>query len=176
MVEESYREWNRTHDEIRRHGAMGNLNRGIEITTHGIQTRLIAWPGNGFQTQSVHVLTLRPGDSSASYTYDMAEEAMLCLWGAGEVFLRGAWIGIAAGDIAYFPSNVGHGIRNPGSNKEDLVLVSQICPPQFDLYEEGGYYERARGAMNFAAIEDAKRAARWTSYSGYRCQTPRNIA
>ncbi|MGI8486349.1 MAG: hypothetical protein ACR2OU_19085 [Thermomicrobiales bacterium] len=80
MVDGAYREWNRSHEEIRNRGAMGNLNRGIEIKTHGVNTRLIAWPGNGFQTQSVHVLTLKPGDASERYTYGMAEEALLCLW------------------------------------------------------------------------------------------------
>ncbi len=55
MVDGAYREWNRSHEEIRSRGAMGNLNRGIEIETHGVSTRLIAWPGNGFQTQSIHV-------------------------------------------------------------------------------------------------------------------------
>ena len=161
MVNEAYREWNRTHDEIRTGGAMGNLNRGIEITTHGVNTRLIAWPGNGFQTQSVHVLTLAPGDASESYRYDMAEEAMLCLWGEGEVFLRGQWLPIAPGDLAFFPATTVHAIRNPSSNSEDLVLVSQICPPQFYLYEDGGFYDRTEGVMNFAAIETAKRASTW---------------
>ena len=88
-IRESYLERNRTHNEIRRGGAIGNLNDGIEITTHGISTRLIAWPGNGFQTESVHILTHHPGDETPMYSYGMAEEAMLCLKGEGEVFLRG---------------------------------------------------------------------------------------
>ncbi len=62
MIRESYLERNRTHEEIRRGGAIGNLNAGIGITTHSIPTRLIAWPGNGFQTLSVHVLTHRPAN------------------------------------------------------------------------------------------------------------------
>ena len=61
-VREIYSESNRTRDEIRLGGAIGNLNGGIEITTHGIPTRVIAWPGNGFQTLSVHVLTHRPAN------------------------------------------------------------------------------------------------------------------
>ena len=60
--EEAYRARNRTHQEIRQRGAISSLNDGIEIGTHGIRTRLIAWPGNGFQTLSVHVLTHQPGD------------------------------------------------------------------------------------------------------------------
>ena len=75
--DESYRARNRTHEEIRQNGAIGNLNDGVEIETHGIRTRLIAWPGNGFQTESVHVLTHHPGDESEMYCYDMIEEAML---------------------------------------------------------------------------------------------------
>ena len=163
MVDDSYREWNRGHDQIRRQGAMGNLNRGIEITAHGISARLIAWPGNGFQTESVHVLTLKPGDTSALYTYGMAEEALLCLWGTGEVYLRGQWVTMAPGDLAFVPAAVPRGLRNPARNDADFVLVNQITPPQFDLYETGGYYDRDRGVMNFAAIEAAKRETRWAN-------------
>ncbi|HEX3421619.1 MAG TPA: hypothetical protein VHT01_10330 [Candidatus Udaeobacter sp.] len=65
MVDEKWRARFRTHDQIRSHGAIGNLNDGVEITTQGVRTRLIAWPGNGFQTESVHVLTLAPGEESA---------------------------------------------------------------------------------------------------------------
>ena len=51
----------------------------------------------------MHVLTHRPGDETPPYSYGMAEEAMLCLKGEGEVFLRGRWVEIEPGDIAYFP-------------------------------------------------------------------------
>ena len=64
MVDEKWSARFRTHDEIRSHGAIGNLNDGIEITAQGVRTRLIGWPGNGFQTESVHVLTLPPGEES----------------------------------------------------------------------------------------------------------------
>jgi hypothetical protein len=39
------------------------------------------------------------------------------------------------------------------------VLVNQICPPQFDLYEPAGYYDRAHDKMKFDVIERAKKAA-----------------
>jgi hypothetical protein len=51
-IKERYLERNRTYDEMRRSGAIGNLNDGIEITTHGISTRIIAWPGNSLRTES----------------------------------------------------------------------------------------------------------------------------
>ncbi len=79
-----YREQNRTREQIRAGGAIANLNEGIEVETHEVAIRLIAWPGNGFQTQFVRVLTLKPGDASELYTYDMAEEAMVCLKGQSE--------------------------------------------------------------------------------------------
>lgn len=161
MIVDSYREWNRTHDQIRRHGAVGNLNRGIEISVRGISTRLIAWPGNGFQTESIHVLTLKPGQASDLYTYDMAEEAFLCLLGSGEIFVRGRWVTIAPGDLAFIPAAIPRGLRNPSGNSEDLVLVNAITPPQFDMYEADGFYDRERGVMNFDAIEAAKRDAPW---------------
>jgi hypothetical protein len=57
-------------------------------------------------------------------------------------------------------SNVERGIRNPEENQADFVLVNQIAPPQFDLYEPAGYYDRERGVMNFEAIEEAKKKAK----------------
>lgn len=70
---------------------------------------------------------------------------------------------IAPGDLAFFPADVAHGVRNPQQNREDFVLVSQICLPQFYLYEDGGYYDGASGTMNFPAIESAKRESWWGS-------------
>ena len=60
----------RSASEIRSGGALANLGDGVEIDTHGISTRLIAWPGTGFQTESVHVLTVQPGDESERYWPD----------------------------------------------------------------------------------------------------------
>jgi hypothetical protein len=40
------------------------------------------------------------------------------------------------------------------------VLIDQIAPPQFDLYEPAGYYNRERGTMDFEAIEKAKKQAK----------------
>jgi len=70
-------------------------------------------------------------------------------------------VSIAPGDLAFFPADVAHGVRNPQQNREDFVLVSQICPPQFYLYEDGGFYDGANGTMNFPAIESVKRESRW---------------
>jgi mannose-6-phosphate isomerase-like protein (cupin superfamily) len=164
-IRERYLERNRTHDEIRRGGAITSLKDGIEITTHGISTRIIAWPGSGFQTESVHVLTVRPGEASEMYRYDMAEESLVCIKGKGEVFLRGQWVEIEAGDIAFFPERVERGIRNPKENQADFVLVNQIAPPQFDLYEPAGYYNKEHGVMNFEAIEEAKKQAKSANLS-----------
>src|SRR5256885_3702362 len=157
MIDEKCSVRFRSHDQIRSHGAIGNLNDGFEITAHDVRTRLIAWPGDGFQTESVHVLTLAPGEESALYDYDMADEAMVGFKGEGEVYLRGEWVQIEPGDIAYFPERVPRAIRNPKGNSRDLVLINQLCPPQFDLYEPAGYYDRAHGKMKFDAIEKAKK-------------------
>ena len=158
--DEAYRARNRTHEEIRQRGAISSLNDGIEIETHGIRTRIIAWPGNGFQTESVHVLTHRPGDESPMHRYDMADEAMICLKGKGEVYLRDRWVEIEPGDIAYFPEGLERATRNPRDNDRDFVLVNSISSPQFDLYEPFGYYDKEQGVMRFEAIEEAKKAAR----------------
>jgi gentisate 1,2-dioxygenase len=150
----------KTREQIRLGGAVGNLQDGTTISTHGVSSRLLAWPGNGFQTESVHVLTVPPGTGSEQYVYTMAEEAMLCLAGDGEVFLRGAWRSLHPGDIAYFPEGRPHAVRCPSAATEDLIVVTQITPPQFDLYEQAGFYDRAQGTLNLTTIFKATLNAR----------------
>jgi gentisate 1,2-dioxygenase len=77
MTREAMLARHRTAAQIRESGAIGNLNDGPVIRLHGVETRLIAWPGNGFQTESVHVLSFAEGESGSSYTYACAEEAMI---------------------------------------------------------------------------------------------------
>jgi len=154
MEKETYLSRYRTADEIRRSGAIGGLNEGPVIELHEMQTRLVAWPGNGFQTESVHVLTLEPGQSSAEYTYYGSEEAMICLLGAGEVWMHDRWVTIAPGDIAYFPEGVPHSIRNV-HKEQPLTLVTQITPPPVELYAASGFYHVALGTMNFDACNRA---------------------
>ena len=151
MAKEAFKAKYFTHDQIRRHGALGSLNEGVVIRIHNIETRLIAWPGNGYQTESVHALTLKPGEQSSAYTYSLAEEALLCVAGRGEAYLRDRWVAVQPGDLAYFPEGVQHAVRSQASNSEDFVLVSQITPPQFDLYAADGFYNVALGVMNFDA-------------------------
>jgi len=56
-------------------------------------------------------------------------------------------------------TRVPRAIRNPKANSRDLVLVNQLCPPQFYLYEPAGYYDRTHGKMKFDVIEKAKKDA-----------------
>ena len=147
---------NRNHLEIRSGGAIGNLNDGIEIIVHGIPTRLIAWPGNGYQTESIHILTLKPGLSSDTYNYPISEEALLCIEGKGEIYLRDRWIQIEPGDIAYFPENKPHSIRNAADNTQDFILVAAITPPLVSLYVASGFYLQAEGKFDFDAVAAAK--------------------
>jgi gentisate 1,2-dioxygenase len=149
---------------IRKYGAIGNLNKGIMIKTHNLDTRLIAWPGNGYQTESVHVIIAQPGETSSEYTYTLAEEALLCVKGKGEVFLRGRWVSVEPGDFAYCPEGTKHCIRNLSSSKEEFILVSQITPPQFDLYIDAGFYNVPMGVMNLDAAYHAGLNANETGY------------
>jgi hypothetical protein len=64
MAVEQYQAKFKTREQIRLGGAVGNLQDGPTISIHGLPSRLVAWPGNGFQTESVHVLTLAPGTES----------------------------------------------------------------------------------------------------------------
>jgi len=73
--------------------------------------------------------------------------------------MRGEWVQTEPGDIAYFPERIPRALRNPRGNPRDLVLVSQICAPQFDLYEPAGYCDRAHDKMKFDPIEKAKKDA-----------------
>jgi gentisate 1,2-dioxygenase len=156
MEREDYWERYRTHTQIQQNGALSNLGDGIPITTHGINTRPIAWPGNGFRNEAVHVLTVKPGEESQRYAYDMAEEAMVCFKGKGQVYLRGQWLDVEPGDIAYFPFTVDRAVRNPAGNQDDFILVTSISPPQFDLYEAAGFYDPVHKVMNFEPIRYAK--------------------
>lgn len=166
MELEDYWERYRTHTQIRQGGALSNLGDGIPITTQGVNTRPIAWPGNGFLTEAVHVLTLKPGEESSRYAYDMAEEATIVFKGKGQVYLRGQWLDVEPGDIAYFPFTVERGMRNPAENQDDFVLVTCISPPQFDLYESAGFYDSVHKVMNYDAIDYAKINTKRVSYSG----------
>ena len=160
MAMEQYQAKFKTREQIRLGGAVGNLQDGPTISVHGLSSRLVAWPGNGFQTESVHVLTLAPGTESEPYAYTMAEEAMLCLTGEGEVLLRGSWRSLRPGDIGYFPEGSPHAVRCPAGATEDLIVVTQITPPQFDLYEQAGFYDRAQGTLNLTTIFKATLNAR----------------
>lgn len=162
--QEAFQARYRTADEIRRYGAIGNLAQGPEIFVHGIQHRLIAWPGSGFQTEAVHVVTLRPGQESETYAYGLAEEAFLCHHGQGEIFLRGQWIRMDPGDVAYVPEGVPRALRNRGNR--DFILVLQITPPQLDVYAADGFYNQRHGLMNIEACDKARFNAEPVDYPG----------
>lgn len=154
MVSDEYRSRYRSDRQTRAGGAIGNIFDGPQITAHGLRTHLLAWPGTGFQTEAVHLTVVEPSDTSEKYTFDLAEEAILCRHGEVEVLLRGDWVTLRAGDIAYFPAGVTHAIRN--RSDERAFLVNQICPPQFDLYADAGFYNPAWGVMNEEAVAKAK--------------------
>ena len=145
---DTYRAWHRTAGQIRTEGAVGSLLHGIEVEIHGVATRIIVWPGNGFQTESIHVLTLKPGQEMEMHTYGMAEEAMLCLKGRGEAFVRGEWVPFNPGDMGFFPPGVPHAVRVSAQATNDLVVVTAISPPEFDLYADAGFYNERYGVIN----------------------------
>jgi mannose-6-phosphate isomerase-like protein (cupin superfamily) len=165
MESEDYWERYRTPAQIRAKGAVTNLGDGVPIRAHGIDTRLIAWPGNGFRTESVHVLTLKPGEESERYAYDMAEEALVCFKGKGQISLRGRWVDVEPGDIAYYPFAVERALRNPAGNIDDFVLVTSISPPQFDIYAPPGFYDPVHKVLNFQAIDYPKLNVKRVEYA-----------
>ncbi len=145
-----YRARHQTAEQIRARGAIGSLNDGVLIEIHGVPTRLIAWPGTGFQTEAVHVLTMAPGQQTDMHSYGLAEEAVLSLQGEGEVFVRGEWVAFRPGDLAFFPPPVEHAVRAT-PNGPGLIAVAAISPPEFELYEAAGLYNRAYGVINSEA-------------------------
>jgi quercetin dioxygenase-like cupin family protein len=142
-----YRARHRRAAEIRAGGAIGSLNDGIEFELHGVLTRIIAWPGNGFQTESIHVLTLAAGQEMETHAYGMAEEAMLCLQGVGEVLVRGEWVEFAPGDLAFFPPPVERSVR-AAAGGEGMVVVAAVSPPEFEHYADLGLYDRQIGIVD----------------------------
>ncbi len=152
MAAERHQARYKSYQELRRSGGIGNLAQGPELEVHGLRTRLLAWPGTGYQTEAVHVVHVAPGQESERFAYQLAEEAYLCHKGEGEVFLRGAWWPLKPGDFAYFPEFAERAFRNRGS--EDFILVSQTCPPQLDVYT--GFYDQKHGVMNFPACDKAR--------------------
>lgn len=154
MAAEAFQARYKSATEIRQSGAIGNLAQGPEILAHGVSERLIAWPGCGFQTEAVHVVTVRPGRESATYAYQLAEEAFLCHHGSGEIFLRDRWVRMEPGDMAYIPECAPRALRNRGS--QDFILVKQITPPQLELYEPAAFYSLRHGVMNLPACEKAR--------------------
>jgi mannose-6-phosphate isomerase-like protein (cupin superfamily) len=165
MASETYQAKYKRASEIRLGGAIGNLQEGIELETHGVTTRLIAWPGNGFQTEAVHVLTVHAGQESTAYSYDVSEEAMLCLAGEGEVYLHGSWRAFRPGDLAYFPEGVSHAVRNLRGT-DDVIVVTQITPPQLDLYETA----RGRSSTSISATILKHSDFPAGTYSGHRVE------
>jgi quercetin dioxygenase-like cupin family protein len=156
----TYRPGNMSIDQIRKIGTIPNLNQGIEIPINGLRTRLIAWPGQGMVNGAIHLITLAPGDATLLYRYPVSEEALECIKGKGEVYYPhlDRWVTIEPGDVAYFPENVKHGIRNR-EKSGDFVLISQITPPQLDLYEESKLFVRSTGKF------DSNRIAQLTASS-----------
>ena len=91
------------------------------------------------------LLTARPEGAKGSPQDSRADGRLLK--GKGEVFLRDRWVEIEPGDIAYFPEGLERATRNPRDNDRDFVLVNSISPPQFDLYEPFGYYDKEQGVV-----------------------------
>jgi gentisate 1,2-dioxygenase len=150
---ENYRPGAMSIERIRQIGTIPSLNEGIEIKINNIATRLIAWPGQGMVEGAIHLLTLVKGDDTGMYTYPVSEEAVECIKGKGEVYLWGKWVTIEPGDVAYFPEDVQHGIRNK-NQADDFVLVSQITPPQLSLYENSGLFDSGTGTFNQDKINE----------------------
>lgn len=165
MAAEQFQSRYKSAAELRRSGGVGNLAQGPSVTFHGMPTRFIAWPGNGYQTESVHVLTLKPGLESERYTYQLAEEAYLCHKGEGEVFLRGEWHPMKPGDMAYFPESSVRAFRNPSGRKADFILVCQTTPPQLEIYASAGLYNQEHGGMDYTACDRARLNAEPVEYS-----------
>ena len=158
-VPDAFRARNRSAAQVRAEGAIGNLFDGIESTVHGLRTRILAWPGNGYQTESVHLVTIGAGEEGERYAYDLAEQAFLCRHGEAEVWLRDQWVTVRPGDIAYIPAGVPTQIRARADRRDDTLIVAQTCPPQLDAYADTGAYDAQTGIFDEDAAQQLATSA-----------------
>jgi oxalate decarboxylase/phosphoglucose isomerase-like protein (cupin superfamily) len=119
-------------------------------------------------------LTLAPGEEMDAHAYGMAEEAMLCLQGKGEVLVRGEWAEFAPGDLAFFPPPVEHSVR-ASAGGEGMVVVAAISPPEFEHYADLGLYNRQFGSSTPRRVSTPRTTpcpGRWRAPLSWLTTTP----
>lgn len=134
----------RTPDQIRRNGAIFNINGGVSCREFGPLTRFVLAPFTGAQLISATVVVHEPGEAFEPHAHLVSDEATLIIKGRGQVFLGGSWSEVKPGDILYTPPGVEHGTRNSPGSSDLLVSISFACPPPFDLYSRAGILVNGR--------------------------------
>jgi quercetin dioxygenase-like cupin family protein len=137
------RAYNRTKEEIRTHGAIFNINKGLDIHDgRNCITRLIGWPGIGTRMVSFHLLIHKQGGSYQSQARPISEVSMTCIRGKGEVNIgRAGWEKIAAGNVLFVPVGVPYSTRCDPDSNEDFIALAYICPSPLEYYQEVGLME-----------------------------------
>jgi mannose-6-phosphate isomerase-like protein (cupin superfamily) len=111
--------------------------------------------GTRFQTEAVHVLTVSSGDVSDHYRCNLAEEAVQGRIGSADVWLRDKRVALEPGDNTYFPEGVKRQIRATENALSSAILVTQISPPQIDIYVKHVFYNAELGVVNREAVSKA---------------------
>jgi quercetin dioxygenase-like cupin family protein len=138
----------KTPDQIRKSGAIFNINGGVSCRHFGPLTRFVLAPFTGAQLISVTVVIHQPGEIFQPHTHLVSDDATLIVKGHGEAYLGGTWSAIKPGDILYAPPGVEHGTRNMPGSSDLLVSVSFACPPPFDLYSRAGLLVNGRFVLD----------------------------
>ncbi len=149
------RVWNRTLDEVRRRGAIFNINYGIDIDRgNGCITRLVGWPGSGTRMVSFHLLIHKPGGALAGQSHPISETSMTCIRGAGEVnFNKRGWERVEAGNLLFAPMGCTYETRCAPGSKEDFIVLQYICPSPMEFYQALGL--ASGGDLDYFAIDKA---------------------
>jgi len=138
----------KTAEQIRKTGAIFNINGGVAYRGFGPLTRFVLAPFTGSLLISVTVVIHEPGETFAPHSHYVSDDATLIVKGRGQAYLGGSWSEVESGDILYAPPLVDHGTRNPKAASEPLVTVSFACPPPFDLYSKAGILVNGRFVLD----------------------------
>ena len=89
----------------------------------GVDARVVIGKNDGANNFCMRIFEVAAGGNTPKHTHDWEHE-MFVHAGAGEIFCKGKWNPVKAGNIAFIPGKEEHQIKNSG--KEKLVIACLI--------------------------------------------------